>query len=209
MHTILESHPLVAHRVTLMRDRRTPPKIFRELVAETTTFLAYEALRDARTRESDVETPVAKTVGPLVDEPGVVIVPILRAGVGMLGAALDVLPYAKVGVLGMQRNEETAEPVAYCAKVPPAKSGDELAIVLDPMLATGGSVCSAISALKELGYRRIKFLCLISSPEGIARLEGEHPDVPIFAASKDERLDSRFYIVPGLGDAGDRIFGTL
>jgi len=209
MHTVLTSHPLVAHRVTLMRDRRTPPKMFRELVKETTTFLAYEALRDARTMESDVETPVAKTVGELIDEPGVVVVPILRAGIGMLGAVLDVLPYAKVGVLGMQRNEETAEPVAYYAKVPPAKSGNELALVLDPMLATGGSVCSAVSALKGLGYRRIKFLCLISSPEGIEKFEGEHPDVPVFAAAKDERLNSRFYIVPGLGDAGDRIFGTL
>ena len=116
---------------------------------------------------------------------------------------------AKVGILGMQRNEETAEPVAYYSKVPPAKSGEELAIVLDPMLATGGSACSAIAELKGLGYKRIKFLCLISAPEGIAKLEGEHPDVPIFTAAKDKCLNSRFYIVPGLGDAGDRIFGTL
>ena len=208
MHTVL-SHPLVAHRVTLMRDRNTPPKAFRELVRETTTFLAYEALRDARTKQADVETPIAKTVGELVDEPRVVVVPILRAGIGMLDAVLDMLPYAKVGVLGMQRNEETAEPVAYYAKVPPAESGEELAIILDPMLATGGSVCSAATELKKLGYRRIKFLNLISSPEGIAKFEREHPDVPVFTAAKDERLNSRFYIVPGLGDAGDRIFGTL
>ena len=119
------------------------------------------------------------------------------------------LPYAKVGVLGMRRNEETAEPIAYYAKVPPAASGEELAILLDPMLATGGSVCNAVSELKKLGHRRIKFLDLISAPEGIARFEREHPDVPVFTAAKDERLNAQFYIVPGLGDAGDRILGTL
>ena len=128
---------------------------------------------------------------------------------GMVGSMLDVLPYAKVGVLGMQRNEETAEPVTYYSKVPPAKSGGELALVVDPMLATGGSACDAVAELKKLGYRRIKFLCLISAPEGIARFEREHPEVPVFTAAKDERLNSHFYIVPGLGDAGDRIFGTL
>jgi len=208
MHTVL-NHPLIAHRVAMLRDRNTPPKLFRELVKEITTFLAYEALRDVRTKPVDVETPVAKTVGTMVDEPRVVIVPILRAGMGMLDAVLDVLPYAKVGVLGIQRNEETAEPVAYCAKVPRAENGEELAIVIDPMLATGGSVCCAISGIKELGYKRIKFLNLISAPEGIARFEKEHPDVPVFTAAKDERLNSKFYIVPGLGDAGDRIFGTL
>ena len=208
MHTVL-NHPLVAHRVTLLRDRATPHKLFRELVDEITTFLAYEALRDVKTRPVDVETPVAKTVGSRVDEPNVIIVPILRAGMGMVGAMLDVLPYAKVGVLGMQRNETTAEPVTYYSKVPPAKNGDELAVVVDPMLATGGSACDAVVELKRLGYRRIKFLCLISAPEGISRFEREHPDVPVFTSAKDERLNSHFYIVPGLGDAGDRIFGTL
>jgi len=127
----------------------------------------------------------------------------------MVGAMLDVLPYAKVGVLGMKRNEDTAEPVTYYANVPPAKNGDELAIVIDPMLATGGSACDAVAELKRLGYRRIKFMSLISAPEGIAKFEKEHPDVPVFTAAKDEGLNSRFYIVPGLGDAGDRIFGTL
>ena len=127
---------------------------------------------------------------------------------GMLGAMLHVLPYAKVGVLGMQRDEETADPVPYYAKVPQAKR-DELAIVIDPMLATGGSACDAFSQLKKLGYRRIVFLCLIAAPEGSAKVEKEHPDVPVFTAAKDERLNENFYIVPGLGDAGDRIFGTL
>ena len=208
MHTVL-NHPLATHRVTLMRDRNTPPKLFRELVNETTTFLAYEALRDMNMKDITVETPLTKTIGRLVDEPGVMIVPILRAGMGMVNSMLDVLPYAKVGVLGMQRNEATAEPIPYYSKVPPAKTGNELAIVVDPMLATGGSACDAVAELKKLGYRRIKFLNLISAPEGIARFEKEHPDVPVFTAAKDERLNSHFYIMPGLGDAGDRIFGTL
>ncbi len=206
MHTVIQ-HPLVNHRVTLMRDQNTPPKLFRELVSEITEFLAFEALRDINMKCVDVVTPVAKARGALVDE-RIVLVPILRAGMGMLDAMLHVLPYAKVGVLGMQRNEQTAEPVPYYAKVPPAK-GEELAIVIDPMLATGGSACDAVGQLKKLGYMRIKFLNLIAAPEGIAKFEKEHPDVPVFTAAKDERLNSHYYIVPGLGDAGDRIFGTL
>jgi len=206
MHTVL-NHPLVTHRVTLMRDQETPPKLFRELVNELTEFLAFEALKDVNLKGVDVVTPVAKTRGALVDE-RIVLVPILRAGMGMLDAMLHVLPYAKVGVLGMQRNEETAEPMPYYAKVPPAK-GEELAIVIDPMLATGGSACDAVAQLKKLGYKRIKCLHLISAPEGIAKFEREHPEVPLYVAAKDERLNSHFYIVPGLGDAGDRIFGTL
>ena len=206
MHVVAD-HPLVTHRLTLLRDRATPPKLFRELVDEITTYLAFTALKDLRMKTVEVSTPVADTTGQRVDE-RIVLVPILRAGMGMLGAMLDVLPYAKVGVLGMQRNEETAEPVPYYAKVPPAK-GDELAIVIDPMLATGGSACDAVAQLKKLGYARIKFLNLISAPEGIAKFERAHPDVPVFTGVVDERLNSRFYIVPGLGDAGDRIFGTL
>ena len=206
MNTIL-NHPLVTHRVTLMRDRTTPPKLFRELVGELTEFLAYEALRDVRLREVDVVTPVAETRGAVVDD-RIVLVPILRAGMGMLDAMLRVLPYAKVGVLGMQRNEATAEPVPYYAKVPPARGG-ELAVVIDPMLATGGSACDAVAQLKTLGYRRITFLNLIAAPEGLAAFEKAHPDVAVYTAAKDERLNAQFYIVPGLGDAGDRIFGTL
>ena len=206
MHYVL-NHPLVNHRVTLMRDQTTPPKLFRELVNELSTFIAYEALKDLRVERVPVVTPVAKTEGDRIAET-VVIVPILRAGMGMLNAMLGVLPSAKVGVLGMQRNEETAEPIPYYAKVPPAK-GEELALVIDPMLATGGSACDAVAQLKKLGYRRIKFLNLISAPEGIAKFEAEHPDVPVYTAAKDERLNQHFYIVPGLGDAGDRIFGTL
>ena len=208
MFTVLD-HPLAKHRLSLLRDRETPPKLFRELVNELTFFLAYEALRDIRTKTVDVATPVAKTKGERVDEPRIILVPILRAGMGMLDAMLHVLPYAKVGVLGMQRDETTAEPVPYYAKVPQAKDGEELAIVTDPMLATGGSACDAVAQLKKLGYRRIKFLSIISAPEGVAKFEKEHPDVPVFTAAKDERLNSHFHIVPGLGDAGDRIFGTL
>lgn len=206
MYIVLE-HPLVAHRVTLMRDRNTPPKIFRELVNEVTTFLAYEALKDIRTERVEVVTPVTATTGSRIAD-DVVVVPILRAGMGMLNAMLDMLPSAKVGVLGMQRNEETAEPVTYYSKVPLANA-DELALVIDPMLATGGSACDAVAELKKLGYRRIKFLSLVSAPEGIAKFEREHPDVPVYTAARDERLNSSFYIVPGLGDAGDRIFGML
>lgn len=206
MHTVL-THPLVRHRITLMRDVNTKPKLFRELVSELTEFLAFESLKDLRTVEIPITTPLAETTGAKIED-SIVIVPILRAGMGMLNAMLHVLPYARVGVLGMQRDEATAEPVPYYAKVPPAK-GDELAVVIDPMLATGGSACDAFSQLKKLGYRRIVFLCLIAAPEGIAAVEKEHPDIPVFAAAKDERLNSSFYIVPGLGDAGDRIFGTL
>ena len=205
--TTVVNHPLVDHRMAYMRDVATQPKLFRELVSEITTFLAYEALKDLATEEVPIQTPLTKTVGRKVAE-DIVLVPILRAGMGMLDAMLRVLPYAKVGVLGMQRNEETAEPVPYYAKVPPAK-GHELAIVIDPMFATGGSAVDAVSQLKKLGYRKIIFLNLVSAPEGIENFESHHPDVPVFTAAKDERLNSHFYIVPGLGDAGDRIFGTL
>lgn len=206
MHTVL-NHPLVDHRMTYMRDVATQPKLFRELVSEVTTFLAFEALKDVKTETIEIQTPLTKTTGRKVAD-SIVLVPILRAGMGMLNAMLDVLPYAKAGVLGMQRNEETAEPVPYYSKVPPAK-GDELAIVIDPMFATGGSAVDAVTQLKQLGYRRIKFLCLVSAPEGMAKFEAAHPDVPVVTAALDERLNSHFYIVPGLGDAGDRIFGTL
>ena len=205
--TTVVNHPLVDHRMAYMRDVATQPKLFRELVSEITTFLAYEALKDLATEEVPIQTPLTKTVGRKVAE-DIVLVPILRAGMGMLDAMLHVLPYAKVGVLGMQRNEKTAEPVPYYAKVPPAK-GHELAIVIDPMFATGGSAVDAVSQLKKLGYRKIIFLNLVSAPEGIENFESHHPDVPVFTAAKDERLNSHFYIVPGLGDAGDRIFGTL
>jgi len=190
-----------------MRKKETPPKIFRELVNEITLFLAYEALRDVRTVRIPVETPVAMTEGDHIAD-RIVIVPILRAGMGMLDAMLDIVPKGIVGVLGMQRNEETAEPIPYYAKVPPARD-NALAIVIDPMLATGGSACDAVAQLKKLGYMRIKFLNMIAAPEGLARFEKAHPDVPVYTAALDERLNENYYIIPGLGDAGDRIFGTV
>ncbi len=206
MHTILH-HPLIDHRMAYLRDCATQPKLFRELVSEITTFLAFEALKDLPTQEIEVRTPLAKTIGRKVNDK-IVLVPILRAGMGMLDAMLHVLPYARVGVLGMQRHAETAEPVPYYSKVPPAK-GDELALVIDPMFATGGSAIDAVTQLKKLGYARIKFLCIVSAPEGLSAFEAVHPDVPVCTAALDERLNSHFYIIPGLGDAGDRIFGTL
>ena len=205
MHTVL-THPLVKHRVTLMRDINTKPKQFRELVNEITEFLAIESLKDLRTVEIPVTTPVAKTTGVKIED-SIVIVPILRAGMGMLDAMLHVLPYAKVGVLGMQRNEETAEPVPYYAKVPPAKH-DELAIVIDPMLATGGSACDAIALLKKRGCKNIKFMSVIGAPEGVTKVAEAHPDVKIYVSTLDRCLNDKGYILPGLGDAGDRLFGT-
>lgn len=205
--TTVVRHPLLDHRLAHLRDAATPPRVFRELVAEITSFLAYEALRDLRTAPVPVQTPLARTTGRTLAE-DVVIVPVLRAGLGMLGALLRLLPDAKVGVLGMQRNEATAEPVPYYAKVPPAKGGERV-LLIDPMFATGGSAADAVAQLKALGYTRIVFLNLVAAPEGIANFEARHPDVPVYTAARDERLDERFYIVPGLGDAGDRIFGTL
>lgn len=205
MHVVLD-HPLVRHRVTLLRDRETPPKLFRELVGELTTFLAYEALRDARTAKLRVVTPVAVATGEeLADR--VVVVPIIRAGVGMLGSVLDLLPAATVGVLGLQRSEKTAQPIPYYSKVPACRD-DALALVLDPMLATGASACDAVAQLKKLGYRRIRFLGVIAAPEGLAKFEAAHPDVPVYLTALDQKLNELFYIVPGLGDAGDRLFGT-
>ena len=201
-------HPLIQHKVSILRSVETSSNQFRTLVEEITMLMCFEALRDLPLEEVEVETPICKTKTNMLAGVKLAVVPILRAGMGMLDAMLEVLPYAKVGVLGMQRNEATAEPVPYYAKVPPAK-GEELAIVIDPMLATGGSACDAFAQLKKLGYRRIVFLNLIAAPEGLAKVEQEHPDVPVFTAAKDERLNSHYYIVPGLGDAGDRIFGTL
>lgn len=206
MQTVL-SHPLVSHRITILRDQETPTKIFRSVAEELAKFLVYEATRDLRMVNVPVTTPVARTHGGLIAE-RVVVVPILRAGIGMLPGALEMLPDATVGVLGIQRNEMTAQAEPYCAKVPVPRGDNPLALVIDPMLATGASACDALAQLKQLGYRRLRFLCLVAAPDGLARLETEHPDVDVFMAAKDECLNEHFYIVPGVGDAGDRIFGT-
>lgn len=190
-----------------LRAATTPPRTFRTLIGEITRALVYEALRDVHTAPVEVVTPIAPMMGSRIAE-RIVVVPILRAGMGMLNAVLEAAPDAAVGFLGMQRNEQTAVPEPYYVKVP-ADDGKSLVLVIDPMLATGGSACDAVATIKKLGYKRIKFLNIVSAPEGVARLTKEHPDVEIFTAAHDERLNERFYIVPGLGDAGDRVFATL
>jgi len=205
MHTEL-SHPLARHKLALMRDKKTGVKLFRELAGEITRLLAYEALRELPTRETAVETPLA-TARCHVLKGEIVLAPVLRAGLGMLDAMLGVVPDAHVAFLGMFRDHTTALPVEYYANIP-AATPDATAVVLDPMLATGGSAAAAVAVLKRRGFARIVFVCIIACPEGVAHFEGEHPDVPVFTAVIDEKLNAAKYILPGLGDAGDRLFGT-
>ena len=199
-------HPLVSHKLTLVRDKTTGVKLFRELIGEITMFLAYEALRGIPTESIEVETPLAVAKGVRV-KGEIVLVPILRAGVGMLDAVMDMVPNARVGFLGLYRDHETSLPVEYYAKLPPATPG-AVAILIDPMLATAGSAVAAVSMLKKRGFETIVFVCIVSCPEGVARLEQAHPDVAIYTASIDDGLNASKYILPGLGDAGDRLFGT-
>jgi uracil phosphoribosyltransferase len=199
-------HPVVRVKLTELRDARTPPPRFRALVRELTWLLTYEALADARTAETTVQTPLAAARGHvLADRIG--LVPILRAGIGMAEAVLELVPEAPVWHLGMERNEATLEPVSYYNRLPPALSVD-LALVLDPMLATGGSARAAMATLKRWGVPRIKFVGLIAAPEGLAAVAADHPEVPIHIAAVDEHLNERGFIAPGLGDAGDRQFRT-
>jgi uracil phosphoribosyltransferase len=199
-------HPIVLEKLTELRDRRTPPPRFRALVRELSWLLAYEALADARTVETRVETPLAPATGhALADRIG--LVPILRAGIGMAEAVLELLPAAPVWHLGMYRNEATLEPVPYYNRLPPVPTVD-LALVLDPMLATGGSARAAITVLKRWGVPRIKFAGLIAAPEGVAAVTAAHPDVTLHLAAVDDHLNEHGFIVPGLGDAGDRQFYT-
>ncbi len=199
-------HPFVQHKLALIRDVETGHKRFRELAREITQFICYEALKNIRTREVVVETPVAPAPCRTIDS-DLVVIPILRAGVGMLDGILDLLPTARVGFVGLYRDEETKEPVTYYERFPPQIKGGTC-IVIDPMLATGGSTVAALNLLKEQGAEDIIVICIVTCPEGIEAVESVHPDVPIFAASIDDGLDERSYIVPGLGDAGDRLFGT-
>lgn len=199
-------HPLIGHKLTLVRDKTTGVKLFRELIGEITMFLAYEALRGIPTESIEVETPLAVANGVRV-KGEIVLVPILRAGVGMLDAVMDMVPNARVGFLGLYRDHETSLPVEYYAKLPPATPG-AVAILIDPMLATAGSAVAAVSMLKKRGFETIVFVCIVSCPEGVARLEQAHPDVAIYTASIDDGLNASKYILPGLGDAGDRLFGT-
>jgi uracil phosphoribosyltransferase len=199
-------HPLVARHLSVLRDRSTPSAVFRAALAEVATFLGYEALRDLRVRDEDVETPLETTAGArLVDD--IVVVAILRAGLGMVEGFLRLVPEARVGHLGMYRDEQEFRPVGYYENIPAGVATAEV-FVVDPMLATGGSAVNAISRLKREGAERITFVCLVAAPDGIAALHEAHPEVPIFTATVDRELDENAYIRPGLGDAGDRIFGT-
>ena len=207
MNAVVLNNPLIQHKLAIIRDKKTGTKEFREIIGELATFLCYEAMSDAKLEEIEIETPICKTKAKKLDENKYAFVPILRAGTGMLDGLLKAIPNAKIGHIGLYRNEETHKPVRYYYKMPKDIASRE-AIVLDPMLATGGSACDTISMLKEDGVKNIKFLCIIAAPEGIKKLEELHPDVKIYTTAIDEKLNENAYIVPGLGDAGDRIFGT-
>lgn len=207
MEVIKLNHPLVSHKLTILRDKNTGTKEFREIISELSTIICYEAMKDIKLEDVEIETPICKTKGKKLNEDKFAFIPILRAGTGMLDGLIKVMPNAKIGHIGMYRNEETLKPIPYYFKTPSNLDKREV-IVLDPMLATGGSGIDAINKLKEHGARKIKFLCIIAAPEGIKKMQEAHPDVQIYCADIDEKLNEHGYIVPGLGDAGDRIFGT-
>ena len=201
------THPLIQHKLTIMRDETTTTDNFRRLLREISQMLAYEVTRDLPTEMITINTPLATIESPVISGKKLCLVSILRAGNGMLDGMLDVLPAARVGHIGLYRDPETLEPVEYYFKMPD-DIGARLVIVVDPMLATGNSASAALSRLKESGATTIKYVCLLASPEGMAALRRAHPDVPVVAAALDERLNEHGYILPGLGDAGDRMFGT-
>ena len=200
-------HPLIQHKLSIMRDVHTGAKEFRELLEEISMLMVYEVTRDLPTEEVEIETPICVTKSRMLSGKKVGIVPILRAGLGMVDGVLNLVPAARVGHIGLYRDPETMQPVEYYCKLPDDSQNREL-LVLDPMLATGGSACAAISFLKQRGCTNIRLVNLIAAPEGIARVQQEHPDVNIYVAACDEKLNEHSYIVPGLGDAGDRLFGT-
>ena len=200
-------HPLILHKISMLRCKDTSVKDFRELAYEIALLMGYEATRDLALTEREVETPLAKTTGRFVDKQ-VALVPILRAGLGMVDALMSLIPAAKVGHIGLYRDHETLQPVEYYCKLPP-DIAERQVLVLDPMLATGGSSAAAIDFIKKRGAKRIKLMCFIASPEGVEVVTKAHPDVEVFCGIVDERLNENGYIVPGLGDAGDRLFGTI
>ena len=203
----IADHPLIQHKVTLLRDKNTGSKEFRELIQEITELLCYEATRDLPLCEVEVETPITITKSQVIAGRKLAFVPILRAGLGMVDGAIELVPAARVGHIGLYRDPETLKPVEYYCKLPGDIQEREV-IVLDPMLATGGSAVDAISQIKTRNPKSIKFMCIIAAPEGLKALTEAHPDVQVYCASLDEHLNDHGYIVPGLGDAGDRIFGT-
>ena len=200
-------HPLIQHKLSIMQNKDTGCKEFRELLDEISMLMVYEVTRDLSTQTIEVETPICRTTTRVLAGKPIGIIPILRAGLGMVDGILQLIPNAKVGHIGLYRDPETLEPVEYYCKLPEDAVHREL-IVLDPMLATGGSACAAISFIKKRGCSNIRLVNLIAAPEGIARVQAEHPDVDIYVAAQDEKLNEHGYIVPGLGDAGDRLFGT-
>lgn len=206
-HLTIVDHPLVQHKLTLMRDKATSTAGFRQLLREISLLLAYEVTRELPVTYQRIETPLQPMDAPVLEGKKLALVSILRAGNGLMDGILELIPSARVGFVGLYRDPETLQPVQYYSKLP-KELGARMTIVVDPMLATGNSSAAAIDLIKAAGATNIRFLCLLASPEGVARMAEAHPDVPIVTASLDERLDEQGYIVPGLGDAGDRMFGT-
>lgn len=200
-------HPLIQHKISLLRDKNTHTKDFRELVEEVSMLMVYEVTRDLALTETVIETPMAKTTANVLSDKPVSLVPILRAGLGMVGGIQKLLPNARVGHIGLYRDHETHEPVEYYCKMPTDVT-DSTVIILDPMFATGGSATAAVEYLKEMGVADLRLVCIIAAEYAIDRMYEEHPDIPVFCAAVDKELNADKYIVPGLGDAGDRIFGT-
>jgi uracil phosphoribosyltransferase len=204
---VVVDHPLVQHKLGLLRDQTTPTQVFRQLVDELTLLLTYEATKDMATEEVEIETPLERMTAQRISGKKVAVCPILRAGVGMLDGVLSLISGARVGFIGLYRNEETLEPVEYYVKLPQDIAERDV-LLLDPMLATGNSTAAAVATVKRAGAQSIRLIALIAAPEGIERLQAEHPDVTIVVASVDRELNERGYILPGLGDAGDRLYGT-
>jgi uracil phosphoribosyltransferase len=204
--TVLD-HPLIQHKLTLLRDKATSTRDFKQLVAEIAMLMAYEVTKHLPTEPVEIDTPLERMTGRMVSDKKLTLVPILRAGLGMVDGVAQLLPTARVGHIGVARDEQSLEATRYYAKLP-SEEGDRDYFVLDPMLATGGSGTAAVTTLKAAGARRIRFLCIVAAPEGVRRMLEGHPDVPVFAAALDRQLNEQGYILPGLGDAGDRLFGT-
>ena len=205
--TVVMDHPLIQHKIALIRRKETGTKDFRQAISEIAMLICYEATRDLKLEEVEIETPICKTVAKELKGKKMAIIPILRAGLGMVDGVLELIPTAKVGHIGLYRDPETLNPVEYYCKLP-ADCADREVFVVDPMLATGGSSVAAIQMLKEKGCKNIHFMCIIAAPEGVAKMAEAHPDVDMYIGALDEKLNDHGYIVPGLGDAGDRIFGT-
>jgi uracil phosphoribosyltransferase len=201
------AHPLIQHKLTLLRDRETTTRDFKQLVNEIAMLMAYEVTKDLALEPVEIETPLERMTGRQVAGKKLTLVPILRAGLGMVDGVAQLIPSARVGHIGLYRDHESLQPVDYYFKIPSDEMERDF-FILDPMLATGGSAVAAVGALKRAGAKRIRFLCLVAAPEGVRRMLDAHPDVQVFAASLDRELDARGYILPGLGDAGDRLFGT-